>query len=310
MSILEDAFRKGAGRYRIRPYLSLSSENRIEASFHLPGAFPGRRKVANPEKHCLMRAFDKMFIQGDPTTGRIGALMLYDPARGGCRCLASFALTHCRRERGILGGHRLVLFPSWKMTSNTIEFKDSSGTTKLFNAHHVTFEPNTDGTVNCHATRLNGNDKLKLSSRLKAEDNRIPLCQVLIQDHRSLDPVGLIKRSIAWESDPEQTIRIWRESLHENFPDRHILMIPPDLINKSEYGVVLVKMYLSNSKMDPPSEGRFPGIVFSTLPSRATEGLSPSKRFVIKIQEGLYLSIAVLRLDGVLPSKVTWTFEK
>lgn len=309
MNILEHALVKRAGSYRIKWRLVLASDQTIEAFFYLPGAPPWRRIVENPEKHCLMRALDKLFVQGNPTIGRIGTQLLYDPLRGGCKCMTSFAVTDCKHGEGILKGHRLVLFPSWWKDSCTIAFCDSSGVPRLFDAHHVTFEPNKDGTVNCHATHLNG-EKRCLNRRMRPEGDHIQICQTLVQDHRRLDPVGVIKRSIPCPSDSRSTIQRWRESLRTNFPERHILMTPPQVASATDDDVILVKTYISNTRSEPPRNDRFPGIVFSTLPSKAIVGPVRKRSFFARLSSNLYLSSATMRLDGTLLSKVIWTFDK
>jgi len=304
---LESSLMRNAGRYRIRRSLSPVSQGNIEVTLTLPGAF-GRRLVSEPEKHCLMRAFDRMFTQGDSRTGKIGALVLADPARGGIKCLASFALTTWTRKQGILGGHRFVLFPSWRAGSNTLAFVNSSGNSVLFDAHHITFEPNKDGTVNCHATGVDRAKKLSINRRLEVEDDRILLCQVLVQDHQSLDPVGQIRKTVPCFSDRGRVIREWRESFKKNFPRDHMLLIPPNLTNDRKRDVVMVDMYLSNKAISSPQKGTYPGVVFSTLPTQSAKAI-PRKHYLINIWPSLNLSVDVTRLDGTLRSKVMWAFE-
>jgi hypothetical protein len=188
---------------------------------------------------------------------------------------------------------------------------EKSGQSRPYDAHHITFEPNLDGTINCHATSFDRTkERLVLCDRITAEGDRVLLCQVFIQDHRSLDPVGLLKRTIPWESDVEGTVRKWRETLHANFRERHMVMIPPNLLNKHEYDIVFGRMYLSNRRLRPPSDERYPAVVFSTMPSRATTQSLERTWYSVGIYPDLYLSMSFYRMDGTLQSSTMWGFEE
>lgn len=311
MGAVERALLRRAGNYRIGRSISLNPEGHIVVSFNMPELAIRRRLVKEPEKHSLMRAFDKMFVDGNPKTGKIGAIMLYDPTRGGPRCLGSFAVTNFSRKKGILGGHRLVLFPSWIYRSNTIGFMGMDGRPTILDAHHITFEPKSDGTLNCHATRFNRKTPRHiLCKALSAEDDRILLSQVFVQDHKSLDPVGLLTKTVKRPTNSEKTVKEWDDSLHFNFPEKHILMSPPDLMNTNDYEIVFCKIYLSKGKVEPRPDEKFPAVVFSKMPSKSISRQCRGAWYSIGIYPDLYLSILLSRMDGCLKSSIMWAFEE
>lgn len=297
-----------AGNYRIGRTVRLISRNRIEISFEMPGAPFGRRTIKEPENHCLMRAFDIALVHGRSNPGKIDALILYDPSRGGYKCLASFAVTNYCKGKGILEGHRIVLFPSWKSHTGHMAFIDSSGIPTPFDAHHITFEPNSDGTLNCHA-RLpdRGKRPLPLYDR-PAKGGWIRLCQVFINEHHWLDPVGQLKRSFHIDSDPESTVVKWRQTLREHLPDRHTLMIPPDLYNKNKDSVVWATMYLTDSPLKPSLGNALDPTFLASMPSERVRQPFKTKRFSIKIHGNLYLLISLHRIDAPLQQEILWGF--
>ena len=311
MGVLERAFLRRAGRYRIRTDVSTGENGQIDVTFNLPGSPFHRRAIPEPEKHCVMRAFDRMFVQGKSKIGRIGALILYDPLRGGFRCVASFALTNFSRPNGVLRGHRLVLFPSWSYQGHTIAFKNVSGKSVFYDAHHVTFEPNPDGSINCHATSFDRKEpKEVLCGQIADEDGGVLLTQIFIQDHESLDPVGVLRRSFPCNSNPEDKTTEWRDVLQKSFPRRHIVMIPPNLMNRSDRGIVFGRIYLSREESFRKVGEKFPAMVFTELPSVGTTSRLERNWFRIKVVSDLFLYVSLYRIDGTLTqSKPIWAFE-
>lgn len=296
---------KQAGNYRIRAKVSSAAAGQIEVRFDMLDIRLRKRSVERPENHCLMRAFDRLFLEGNPRTGKIGVLVLYNPSQGGLRCLASFAVTDYSQSHGILGGHRFVLFPSWKSRSDLLAFVDSSGKTTPFDAHHVTFQPASDGTLSCHATLSDRReDRYVLSRKLEAEEGVVRLCQVFIPDNRLLDPVGRLTRVIPSRSDVDETIRRWNQCLQTNFPYRQPVMIPPDSMKSGEESVVWGSLYLSKtSQLSGKTIDRFPIALYPKMPPGWNS--QPHKRRLVEIgiYPDMYLLVSLRRIDVPIASK-------
>jgi len=301
-----------ASNYRIRARVSAAAAGQVRVTFDLPDMQLVGRTVEQPEKHCLMRAFDKLFLQGDPKTGKIGVLAMFDPTRRRFSCLASFAVTRYSQPKGVLGGHRFVLFPSWKSRSDLVAFMDSSGRTTPFDAHHVTFQPNPDGTLSGHATPSDRSGSRRLLCRkLRPEEGAVRLCQVFFNDYQWLDPAGKLTRVIPCESNVEQTVQKWNDCLRANFPSRHITMVPPDLMKSEEEPTVWGSLYLSKApqhSMKRPD--RFPSILSSKMPKGWDTRMSTRRLVEIGIYPDLYLSVSLRRIGVTLPSPIMWAFEE
>jgi hypothetical protein len=307
--IVERALVRRVNRYRIRARLSLTEEGRIKVAFTMPGGFLWRKVLQQNDNHCLLRAFDRMLVEGNPNSGKIGTLLLFDPIRGGMKCLASFAVTDWTGGEGILRGHRFVLFPSWKSLSNMVVFVDTHGQNNIFDAHHITFESNSDGSLNCHATSPDRRNRYVICRRMVEEGGSVILGQALVQNQLALDSAGRVTKMISWPSNPEKMIEIWGPSLRRNFADRHPMLTPPDLTNKNDYGVVLAKLRLGNKPPKPGIDERLPACCFSTVPSKATSAEVRRRDYCIKIYSDLFLSVSLLRVDGKLKSDSVWAFE-
>jgi hypothetical protein len=308
--ILENALIDRVRKYKIRQRLSVTKGGQVQLAFSIRGSFVHRRVVDRAENHCVMRAFDRMLAEGNPRSGKIGVLLLFDPARGGLRCLASFAVTDWSSGQGVLRGHRFVLFPSWKYGSGMVLFKDNSKKENVFKAHHITFDSNPDGTLNCHATSADRNIHYKLCQRMLEEDGNVILGEALVQNHRSLDQVGLLAKSIDPPCDPKKLIQLWEPSLRSSFTERHPVLIPPDIFNKEDRGIVMVQMRLGNRLPKPGKKHGIPMVCFSQSPQESISKSVQSREYYIRIYPDLILSLSLIRLDGMLKSDTIWAFEK
>lgn len=309
MGILERAVVNRIRTTKVQSRLVATDSGRIELSFWIRDGIVWKRNVERPENHCLMRAFDKMLREGNPDTGKIGVLQLFDPSRGGLRCPASFAVTDRRGGHGILQGRRFILFPSWMPVTNVIQFKNSSGEGFRFDAHHVTYESNSDGTLSCHATSVDGKEHRNLARMKPDEDGNFAIGDAFMQNHLALDAGGFLTRSIELPCEPHKLIEKWGTSLRRNFPHQQPVLFPPDIYNKDDCRVLMMRMRLGGKTPRPSQSERISPVCFSDTPKDFVDGPKVHRDCHIRIYSDLYLSLSVFRMNGVLQSDSVWLFE-